>query len=183
MGGFTQLYRMARAIAPLALIAGFCWLLLEIFNAAGGVAAIRSAYGDRAAAVLFLILMVPPVPSEPLAAAIASLQGFSMGVALYWTALVARSAIEYGGARYFLSDSASRADYSKLPRRLQNLPLHHPVFLVSGRWAPLGNHIVSVAAGVARVRIGRFILCTALGTLPLAILIPAVATGVVWAYG
>ncbi len=177
------LCRFANWLLPVGILVAFCWILLLAYEVFGGVEAIQARYGDGAAFVLFLILMIPPLPSEPLGAAIASLKGFTIGVLIYWVALVGRSAIEYVSARYLFSEAIAQVEFSKLPKRLQDLPLHHPVFLVSGRWAPFGNHVVSVAAGVGRVRVGRFLICAAIGTLPLAVFVPAVATGVVWAYG
>lgn len=175
--------RAFRVAAPLILIALFCWGLLELFEILGGIEAIKERFGDHATLTLFFALMLPPLPSEPIAAAIATLQGFLFGTLIYWAALVLRSSIEYAGARYFLSAEAASVDFSALPVRLQKFPLHHPAFLVSGRWMPLGNHIVSVAAGLGRVHAGRFVMLTSIGVLPLAVIVPAIATGVVLAHG
>lgn len=183
MENAARIQRVLKPVASLALFAVFCWMLLEFIDLLGGIDGVKQRYGEQASVVLFLMMMAPPVPSEPFGAAIASLQGFFMGGALYWSALIIRSTIEYGGGRFFLSDALAHTRKSVLPDRLKDVPLHHPAFLISGRWVPLGNHIVSVVAGAGRVHLGRYVVLTAIGTLPLAIIVSGVASGVVWAHG
>ena len=171
-----------RLLPILALVMG-CWFALQTYEVLGGVEAVQTTYGPRATFVLLLLFLIPPLPSEPIAAAIATLQGFPVAVALYWCGLIIRSTMEYAGARAFVPDPSLVDHKAHLPERLRNLPIDHPVFLISGRWMPLGNHIVSVVAGVGRVSVGRFVVAAAIGTLPLAIIVPSIATGVVWFHG
>ncbi len=61
------------------------------------------------------------------------------------------------------------------PSRLRAFPVDHPGFLILGRWAPLGFHMVNSAAGVFRVPLRRHAWCAAIGTLPVAVLISTLA--------
>ena len=175
--------KTGRQILPIVMIVGVCWSVLAIYNGFGGVDFVKSHYGQGATIVLLLLFFIPPLPSEPIAAGIATLHGFPVAVALYWAGLIGRSAIEYAGARTFFSGQHLNDHMARLPDRMKNVPIHHPVFLITGRWMPLGNHIVSVAAGAGRVSLGWFIVASAIGTLPLAIVVPSFAAGVVWIHG
>jgi uncharacterized membrane protein YdjX (TVP38/TMEM64 family) len=112
-----------------------------------------------------------------------SIYGFALGAPLLWCGLIARALIEYGLSSRLRSDPAEGAVTTRLPRWLGRFPTHHPVFLVAGRWMPLGNHIVSIVAGLRGVPLWRFVWTSALGLAPFALLVAAGTAGLVAAHG
>jgi membrane protein DedA with SNARE-associated domain len=65
----------------------------------------------------------------------------------------------------------------RLPVWLRRFPADHPIFLVAGRWMPLGNHIVSVVAGMHGVPAWRFTWTTAVGLVPFVLLVSGATLG------
>jgi membrane protein DedA with SNARE-associated domain len=74
--------------------------------------------------------------------------------------------VEYyvGGSIGELADFEKRKQ--KLPFRLGNLPIHSPVFLLVARLIPgLGGKTVSIASGVYKVPLGKYLWTTTLANL------------------
>ncbi|MGO1049281.1 DedA family protein [Crossiella sp. CA198] len=121
--------------------------------------------------------LFPPLPSEvflPLAGFTASRGGMSLLAAIIWTtagSVAGAVALYYLGA--LLGRDRTRAIAAKLPLvkvadldRTEAWFARHGVKAVFfGRMIPIFRSLVSVPAGVERMRLGVFLLFTALGSL------------------
>ena len=139
-------------------------------------------YGWRATLVLvplqtLISLTLSPLPSDVIGFAIALMHGFWTGTALIWLGWMVAAWIQYRLAERAASDIALAPWTARLPKRLQRLDVGHPVFQICVRWFPMGPHIVNTASGIQKVPQKRFLLFAALGILPVALLISALANG------
>lgn len=172
--------RLALAIAALAALG---WLLLDVLESLGGASGIHRRFGYASLLVLLPLYLTPPIPGEIAGMITVSIYGFALGAPLLWCGLIVRAVIEYRLSGYLLADPGGATGKVKTWGWLERFPAHHPVFLVAGRWMPLGNHIVSVFAGMRSVPFWRFVWTSALGLAPFALLVSAGAAGLVAAHG
>ncbi|MFY1689013.1 DedA family protein [Plantactinospora sp. WMMB782] len=121
--------------------------------------------------------LFPPLPSEiilPLAGFAASRGEMSLWSAIFWTtvgSVVGALALYYVGA--LLGRERTRAIAARLPLvkladvdRTEAWFLRHGVKTVFlGRMVPIFRSLISIPAGIERMRLGTFLLCTALGSL------------------
>ncbi|GIG89192.1 hypothetical protein Pen02_41280 [Plantactinospora endophytica] len=121
--------------------------------------------------------LFPPLPSEiilPLAGFAASRGEMSLWSAIFWTTLgsvVGALALYYVGA--LLGRERTRAIVARLPLvkladvdRTEAWFVRHGVKTVFlGRMVPIFRSLISIPAGIERMRLGTFLLCTALGSL------------------
>ncbi|GAA3752552.1 DedA family protein [Plantactinospora mayteni] len=121
--------------------------------------------------------LFPPLPSEiilPLAGFAASRGEMSLWSAIFWTTLgsvVGALALYYIGA--LLGRERTRAIAARLPLvkladvdRTEAWFVRHGVKTVFfGRMIPIFRSLISIPAGIERMRLGTFLLCTALGSL------------------
>ncbi|MEE6311112.1 DedA family protein [Plantactinospora veratri] len=121
--------------------------------------------------------LFPPLPSEiilPLAGFAASRGEMSLWSAIFWTTLgsvVGALALYYVGA--LLGRERTRAIAARLPLvkladvdRTEAWFVRHGVKTVLlGRMIPIFRSLISIPAGIERMRLGTFLLCTALGSL------------------
>ncbi|WHT21058.1 DedA family protein [Crossiella sp. CA-258035] len=121
--------------------------------------------------------LFPPLPSEvflPLAGFTASRGGMSLLAAIIWTtagSVVGALALYYIGA--LLGRDRTRAIAAKLPlvkvadldRTEAWFARHGYKAVFFGRMIPIFRSLVSVPAGIERMRLGAFLLFTALGSL------------------
>jgi uncharacterized membrane protein YdjX (TVP38/TMEM64 family) len=170
------------ALALVALLA-LGWLVIDIVDRLGGPPGIRERFGHAALVLLLPIFATPAVPGEFAGFLTVSLFGFALGVPLVWSGLIFRALIEYALSSRIRGKGSKEDTVRGLPRWLARFPAHHPVFLVAGRWMPLGNHIVSVVAGLRGVPLWRFAWTSAIGLAPFALLIAAGTAGLVAAHG
>jgi membrane protein DedA with SNARE-associated domain len=121
--------------------------------------------------------LFPPLPSEiilPLAGFAASRGEMSLWSAIFWTTLgsvVGALALYYLGA--LLGRDRTRAIAARLPLvklsdvdRTEAWFVQHGVKTVFlGRMIPIFRSLISIPAGIERMRLRTFLLCTALGSL------------------
>ncbi|MGX7669100.1 DedA family protein [Plantactinospora sp. DSM 117369] len=121
--------------------------------------------------------LFPPLPSEiilPLAGFAASRGEMSLWSAIFWTTLgsvVGALALYCVGA--LLGRERTRAIAARLPLvkladvdRTEAWFVRHGVKTVFfGRMIPIFRSLISIPAGIERMRLGTFLLCTALGSL------------------
>ncbi|MGW0518266.1 DedA family protein [Crossiella sp. NPDC003009] len=121
--------------------------------------------------------LFPPLPSEvflPLAGFTASRGGMSLLAAIIWTtagSVAGALALYYIGA--LLGRDRTRAIAAKLPlvkvadldRTEAWFARHGYKAVFFGRMIPIFRSLVSVPAGIERMRLGAFLLFTALGSL------------------
>lgn len=183
--------RALLALLGISLLAWVAWALLDI------PAALRWAQGLHGPIPGMLLvplqtaisLSFSPIPSDVVGIALCVVYGFARGSFLVWLAWMLGAWIEYGLVRRMarqISQEEAREEAAarrKLPSWLQRLPVDHPGFLICCRWFPLGPHLVNSAAGAAHVPLLRFSWTAAVGIAPVALLIGAVATGLVAASG
>ncbi|WP_422772414.1 DedA family protein [Plantactinospora sp. WMMC1484] len=121
--------------------------------------------------------LFPPLPSEiilPLAGFAASRGEMGLWSAIFWTTLgsvVGALALYYVGA--LLGRERTRAIAARLPLvkladvdRTEAWFVRHGVVTVfAGRMIPIFRSLISIPAGIERMRMLPFLLCTALGSL------------------
>ncbi|WP_305783370.1 DedA family protein [Symbioplanes lichenis] len=133
--------------------------------------------GPGAGLAVALENLFPPIPSEvilPLAGFTASQGSLSLGSAIFWTTLgsvVGAVALYYVGVA--LGRDRIRAVAAKLPLvkvsdidRTEAWFVKHGVKAVFfGRFIPVFRSLISIPAGLERMRMSTFLLCTAAGSL------------------
>ncbi|MFY1674462.1 DedA family protein [Plantactinospora sp. WMMB334] len=121
--------------------------------------------------------LFPPLPSEiilPLAGFAASRGEMGLWSAIFWTTLgsvVGALALYYVGA--LLGRERTRAIAARLPlvkladvdRTEAWFVRHGAVTVFAGRMIPIFRSLISIPAGIERMRMLPFLLCTALGSL------------------
>nr|WP_234359619.1 DedA family protein [Plantactinospora sp. BC1] len=156
---------MAAEPTPLSGIAEWATDLMDTLGAPGAGLAVA------------LENLFPPLPSEiilPLAGFAASRGEMSLWSAIFWTTLgsvVGALALYYVGA--LLGRERTRAIAARLPLvkladvdRTEAWFVRHGVKTVFfGRMIPIFRSLISIPAGIERMRLGTFLLCTALGSL------------------
>jgi membrane protein DedA with SNARE-associated domain len=156
---------LAAEPTPLTGIAGWVTDLMDTLGAPGAGLAVA------------LENLFPPLPSEiilPLAGFAASRGEMSLVSAIFWTTLgsvVGALALYYVGA--LLGRDRTRALASRLPLvKLSDVDRTEAWFVrhgrgtvFFGRMIPIFRSLISIPAGVERMELGTFLLCTALGSL------------------
>jgi uncharacterized membrane protein YdjX (TVP38/TMEM64 family) len=170
-------------LAALVLVAS---LVISLTDLPGLLRTVRSLEGPVPALLLVplqiaMSLSFAPVPSDVVAFTLSLIYGFWPGTFLAWLAWMMAAFIEYAVARRLARAAVAAPAIDKLPAWLRRLPVDHPAFLICGRWLPLGPHVVNAAAGAQGVSLGRYTWCAALGIAPVAVLIAALATGLLGA--
>lgn len=158
------------------------WLASTWVTGGGGPEEIARRHGYHAALLLVplqtaISLSLSPVPSDVVVFATSLVYGFWLGTFFGWLGWMAGAVIQYGLVRRAAAEIDPAALRARLPRWLARFPADHPVFLICGRWLPLGPHVVNTSAAVLGVPFGRFALCAAIANAPVAALIAALATG------
>jgi uncharacterized membrane protein YdjX (TVP38/TMEM64 family) len=171
---------VALALVVLAVIGWLAWAWLR---GAGGLDGVAERYGLRAALVLvplqtLISLSISPIPSDVVGFATSLIYGFWLGTLFGWLAWMAGALIQYGAVRRAARGLDAESLRARLPTWLRRFPADHPVFLICGRWFPLGPHVVNTVAAALGVPLGRFAWCAAIGIAPVAALIAALAAAV-----
>lgn len=146
----------------------------------GGAELIRDELGPLAALLIvpvMAVVAVSPFPSELIALMTCTFYGFWGGTLLAWCGWLLAALLQYELARRTASDFDFERARRRFPRRLRDLPVSHPAFLIVGRWLPYGPHVVNTAAGAYCVPLPRHLGCAALGVLPPSLFISGVANG------
>ena len=166
-------------MAVVALIAGG-GLLVWWVNSIGGAEVFREQFGAAAVFIIVpvqAVVAVSPFPSELMALGTSALYGFWGGAVLAWSAWFLAAFLQYYAVRRVAEDFDFEHARRRMPRRLRELPVSHPAFLILGRWLPYGPHIVNTAAGAYGVSIVRHAWCAAIAIVPPALFISAIANG------
>lgn len=155
---------VSAAAAPEGGVAGFATVVLE-------------ALGDVGIGVLVLVETVfPPIPSEvilPFAGYLTQSGRLSLGWLLLWSTVgsVAGGLLFYWlGAAVGLqraTDLLARTrliSRDDLDRGAAWFTRHGPVSVLVGRLVPGVRSLISIPAGAARMHLGLFVLCTAIGS-------------------
>lgn len=133
------------------------------------------AWGIVLSILLYALLGVTLIPSEPLTLFIGALFGPILATLISWVGNTIAAFIEYYLGTHIGSATNFEERKSKLPFGLGKLKVEHPLFLVGGRMIPgYGPKVVSMMAGMYRVPLLRYLWTTA---------IPIFFGSVIFAYG
>lgn len=148
----------------------------------GGAELMRDQLGPLAA--LFIVpvqalVAVSPFPSEVIALVTCTFYGFWGGALLAWCAWFLAAFLQYELVRRTARDFDFERTRRRFPKRLRDLPVSHPAFLILGRWLPYGPHVVNSAAGAYGVSLRRHAWCAAVSIVPPALVISGVANGLI----
>jgi uncharacterized membrane protein YdjX (TVP38/TMEM64 family) len=160
------------------------WLAQHYVGVVGGAEVLRQRFGLSAMLPLIVVhalVSVSPLPGEVVAFTNSMVFGFQLGVVCSWSGWMLGAVIEYRLVRKATNDlglSQSSLWTTRAPKWLQSFPVDHPCFLICARWLPFGCHIVNTAAGAAAVPLWRHIWCSAIGIVPLAVIVAALGSGV-----
>ena len=169
--------RAVQLIVAVVILGG---ALLSWLESAGGVAGLRGRFGLLAAVVVVpvhAIVAISQFPSEVIAFGNGVLYGLWLGTLLSWLGWMLAAMMHYALVRHAAADLDLEPVFARLPRWLRRFPVHHPMFLIAGRWIPYGPQLVSTAAGAFRVPFWRFVWCAAVSILPVAFFFAALANG------
>lgn len=103
--------------------------------------------------------------------------GFALGALLSWAAWMGAAVVQYVLARRLGQNQDVERQLAALPRWVQRFPVSHPVFLIAGRWVPMGGPFTNVAAGAFGVPAGRMLWCAGVGYSVEAMLNAALGAG------
>lgn len=179
MEGMTRLLR-SRGLRLILLVCGVGWLLVEGLDRLGGPETIRHTYGLETT-WLFVpiqaVVAVSPFPGEVVAVVSSAVHGFWLGCVLNWLGWMLAAYLEYALVRWTAREVAF--DEDELPTWLRRFPTDHPVFLMGGRYLPMGSHVVNGISGLRGLAIWRFTWTSAISLVPSAVFIAALANGLV----
>jgi len=171
----------ARAILMLIAFLAIAIPLGLWVDGIGGPEAFVERYGAAAPLLtvpIHAVVSVTPFPSELFVLANGTAYGWILGGALGWMGWTLASLIQYALASRTAVDFDVDRHLEKLPARLRDLPVAHPLFLILGRQVPFGFHVVNVLAGVKRVSLLRFAICAGIGSIPGAVLYAGLGAGI-----
>jgi uncharacterized membrane protein YdjX (TVP38/TMEM64 family) len=136
---------------------GFVYALAKNMSDFEGALKSAGLFGPILAVLLYGILSVTPVPTDPLTVACGALFGPIWGSVISWLGNTFAAVIEY----YLGKGVSSLADFESkrksLPFGLGAYPVDSPWFLIGGRMVPgFGSKIVSVMAGIYNVGLWRY---------------------------
>lgn len=171
---------LSRGFQGLILISLGAFFLYKWVDAMGGPEVFRQKFGLWSVAVVIPIqtlLAMSPFPSEITAVMQAGLHGFWVGSFVNWFCWTLGSVLEYLLARRLAADLDVEYKLQKMPKWIRRFPVHHPLFLIFGRYMPWGFHIVNLSASFYGVPLTRQIWCAAISIPPIAFLSSAIANG------
>jgi uncharacterized membrane protein YdjX (TVP38/TMEM64 family) len=150
-------------------------ITLGWIDAIGGLDALQLQFGAWAPLLIapahLLVTITPIGEFVPWGWANGALFGTATGALLNGCVWISASLVHYGLGRRMALDFNLDRRAEKLPTWLQRFPADHPIFLICGRWFPMGSLLVNTAAGTARVPFRRFAVCVVIGTVPQALLV------------
>jgi uncharacterized membrane protein YdjX (TVP38/TMEM64 family) len=168
----------------LHVIVGLCFVafwLTRWVAALGGPVAVWERFGLVAPAVSVpfqAIVATTPFPSDVLCVANGTVYGFWLGALFSWIGWYLAAFIEFGIGRRARTELRVEEWLTRLPRRLQDLPIEHPLFLIGSRYVPwAGGHVSTLLPGATGVRVKRFAWCAAVAIAPPSLLLAAVGAG------
>ena len=128
-------------------------------------------------ALMLLQTIIPVIPSVAIMVAAVLAFGLVWGSVLSWLGLLAAACLAYVGGRLLGPATIYRLIGAKTENRLEAiLDDYGMAGVVFARVSPaLSTDAISFVAGLVGMRFGRFIAATAVGTLPLLLLIAVLA--------
>ena len=162
-----------------AVVAGGTALALWM-RSYGGAELMREQLGPLAALVIVplqAVIAVSPFPSEVIALVTCTFYGFWGGALLVWSAWFVAAFLQYELVRRTARDFDFEHARRRFPKRLRELPVSHPTFLIVGRWLPYGGHVVNSLAGAYGVPLTRHGWCAAVSLVPPSLFISGIANG------
>ena len=128
-------------------------------------------------AVMLLQTIIPVIPSVVIMMASVLAFGAIWGSALSWMGLLAAACLAYIGGRLLGPATIYRLIGKKTEARLENVLENYGMgAVIFARISPvLSTDAISFVAGLVCMRFWRFIVATAVGTLPLLLLIAVLA--------
>ncbi len=123
-----------------------------------------------AAVIVFLLIdIVLPVPSSFVLTTTGYLLGFELGAAVCFVGLTCASLVGYGIGRYFGGPVAQRVvGRAQLDRFADLTQRHGDALLVAFRAMPVLAEATTILAGMARLRLPRFVAVVSIGNLVVA---------------
>ena len=181
--GHSEMWHRAlrsRGLLGIIVLVAVCALLATWMRSFGGAELMREQLGPLAA--LFIIpvqavVAVSPFPSEVIALVTCAFYGFWGGALLAWCAWFVAAFLQYALVRRTARDFDFDHVRQRFPKKLRDLPVSHPIFLIVGRWLPYGAHVVNSAAGAYGVSLARHAWCAAVSIVPPALIISGLAHG------
>ena len=151
-------------------------------DALGGAEGLRARFGWQAPVILIAAQAVAglwPIPAgEFLAFTNSAVHGFWLGSAFNWIGWMLTALLQYQLARRTAREFNFESGLKLLPARVRRFPAEHPAFLILGRLVPgPGPQLVNCMAGALEVPLWRHTWCAAISILPGAMIIAAVANG------
>lgn len=189
---------LAVLVAMYFLWPGFEWLVDRTYvlvregDQQGLRAWVQSAGPWGPILILALMLaqtLLPIIPSVLIMVVAVLAYGSWWGGVLAWTGLVLSASVAYLIGRALGAAAVDRLVGRKTERRIAGYVRRHGLgAVVAARVSPaLSTDAVSFAAGIVGMRFGRFLLATAVGILPLTVLIgylgasiERLSTGLLW---
>lgn len=164
-----------------ALLGAF--LLTQWVRSVGGPDTIRERFGVAAPLVSGLIqLALTPtgVPTDFLYVAHGALYGFWLAAPLNWAAAWLGGLLGYALGRRAHADLDVERAFTRVPAWLRRFPVAHPAFLILARQVPwAGSQLTTLLPGAMGVSFARVAWCSAVATVPSAVVLAAVGAGLV----
>lgn len=170
----------SRGLRMIALVCVVGWILVAGIDSLGGPEEIRATYGLELTWMFVpvqAVVAVSPFPGEVVAIISSAVHGFWLGSFLNWIGWMLAAYLEYSLVRW----TAREVDFSeeRLPGWLRRFPTDHPAYLIVGRFLPFGSHLVNGTSGVRGLAMWRFTWTSAIALVPGAVLMAALANGLV----
>ena len=122
--------------------------------------------GPFISVALYGVLGASVIPSEPLTILLSTIYGPLVATLIAGLGNTLAALVEYYLGTHLGGIANFAEKKEKLPLGLGKLPISSPVFLILGRMMPgYGSKILSLASGVYRVKITRYVWTTAITTL------------------
>ncbi len=123
-------------------------------------------WGPLISILLYGVLSVTPIPTDPLTILNGALFGPLVGILTSWMGNNFAALIEYYLGKGIGTVTDFEENRSKLPFGLGKYPVDSPLFLICGRFLPgYGAKIVSIVGGVYKVSLWRYIWTASVSNL------------------
>lgn len=123
-------------------------------------------WGPLIAVIIYGLLSLTPIPSDPLTVLVGVLYGWKMGFFISWMGNTFAAFVEYFIAMNVKDATRFDAQQKKLPAWIRKMPVNSLWFLIGVRFFPgIGGKMVSIMAGLYGVHWWRFLWTTALANV------------------